>query len=116
MSSFTKMPGKRILTAEKTKVPLLQILKKLKPKEREYLINELNEEAIDKISESIFNLLHNKELVLSKPLVRKLKRTFKERALTVRYIADDNNPWKKRQKKITQLGSGKITLLKKIIS
>ena len=93
--------------SDKMKYPLLRLLKKLRPYERELLIKELDEPAIDKLSEGVYNLLYNKNLDIKKSTRRKLREEFRNNP-DVRYVCNPEKPWKKRKKKFVQLGSGKF--------
>ena len=106
LTQVAKMPKKpKVLTESNSKLQLFKILRSLKPNQREYLIGELGEDAINTISESIWNLRFAK-LGLSKQAKKKVINEWERNPLLMSYICNPKRPWKKRQKRLPQLGSG----------
>ena len=68
----------------------------------------LNENSVDDISESIYNILYNEKLNLnlSKSQKSKLKRIIKPNAKSFENISKRNIPVRKRQSSIVQHGAG----------
>ena len=93
------------LTESNSKLQLFKILRSLKPSQREYLIGELGEEAINTISESIFNLRYT-NLGLPARTKKKVVDEWNRNPLLLEYICNENKPWKNRRKRLPQLGSG----------
>ena len=68
----------------------------------------LNENSVDDISESIYNILYNEKLnsTFSKSQKSKLKRIIKPNAKSFENISKRNIPVRKRQSSIVQHGAG----------
>ena len=77
----------------------------------------LNENSVDDISESIYNILYNEKLNLnlSKSQKSKLKRIIKPNAKSFENISKRNIPVRKRQSNIVQHGTGIGTVLLTLI-
>ena len=77
----------------------------------------LNENSVDDISESIYNILYNEKLNLnlSKSQKSKLKRIIKPNAKSFENISKRNIPVRKRQSSIVQHGTGIGTVLLTLI-
>ena len=73
----------------------------------------LDDNSIDSISESIYNLLFNEKLnlVLSSLQKRKLKKIIKPNIQNFEIISKKKIPIRKRRSKIIQQGSGIATIL-----
>ena len=77
----------------------------------------LNDNSIDNISESIYNLLYNEKLnlTLSKSQKSKIKRIIKPNVRSFEDISKKKVPIKQRRNKIIQHGSGIGTILLTLI-
>ena len=77
----------------------------------------LNENSVDDISESIYNILYNEKLNsnFSKSQKSKLKRIIKPNAKSFENISKRNIPVRKRQSNIVQHGAGIGTVLLTLI-
>ena len=77
----------------------------------------LNENSVDDISESIYNILYNEKLNsnFSKSQKSKLKRIIKPNAKSFENISKRNIPVRKRQSNIVQHGTGIGTVLLTLI-
>lgn len=108
----------------KKNVALLRIIKKLKIGEREALIDFLNDNAIDALSECVYNIVcKGGSNRLSKRQVNKLKRNLMHNKHNLRIIGNKSVNMKKRKKALTQEGgslglilSAAIPLISSLIS
>ena len=91
---------------------LLKFLTKLNKNNRETALKFLNNEGLDYISETIFNILYNPDCTsnLTKSKRSRLVNTLKPSSHILRKISNKNYPIVSKQKKIVQSGSG-ISLL-----
>ena len=91
---------------------LLNFLTKLNKNNQETALKFLNNEGLDYISETIFNILYNPDCTsnLTKSKRSRLVNTLKPSSHILRKISSKNYPIVSKQKKIIQSGSG-ISLL-----
>jgi len=88
-------------------IPLLNILKKLKPTEISGIIDFLNDDAVDNICECVYNVIHT-DLNLPKQKKNKLKNFIKANCSIHRInkIASKKENLFKRRKALKQEGKG----------
>ena len=81
------------------------------------VLKYLNDESINDISESIYNLLYNEKLnsLFSRPQKTKLKRIIKHNVKSFEDISRKKVPINKRKTKIIQHGKGIGTILLTLI-
>ena len=81
------------------------------------VLKYLNDESINDISESIYNLLYNEKLnsLFSRPQKTKLKRIIKHNVKSFEDISRKKVPINKRKTKIIQHGKGIVTILLTLI-
>lgn len=107
------MPRKSLSKGKKS-LPLLRILKRLKPFEKSVIINYLNDEGIEILSNFVYNSLYH--IRLSKSSKSKLKRRLKFSKKDLLCIADPNCNLEERKKRIKkQSGSGIGILLSALL-
>ena len=101
---------KRLLT-------LFKFIASQKSGNKSTVFSLLNEKSINEISESIYNLLYNKNLNLnlSKSQKAKLRKIIKPNARSFEDISKKNFSIKRRYNKIIQQGSGIGTILLTLI-
>ena len=110
------MAAKPKCTIPKTKVikilQLLKFLANLNKKDQETSLKFLNDEGLEYISETIFNILYNSDCTssLTKDRRKKLIKTLKPKDKIFQQISNKQRPILSRRKKILQSGSG-ISLL-----
>ena len=95
-----------------SKLALINALKKSNPNIRCQLINYLNSQGIQVLSESIYNVLFN-EAPLTKNQKRKIKKQCSKDKLILKEIAKRRGSFKKKRKLLKQTGNGLGTLLGK---
>ena len=95
-----------------SKLALINALKKSNPNIMCQLINYLNSQGIQVLSESIYNVLFN-EAPLTKNQKRKIKKQCSEDKLILKEIAKRRGSFKKKRKLLKQTGNGLGTLLGK---
>ena len=107
--SFNKI--KKLLT-------LFKFIVSQKSGNRSTVLTLLNEKSINEISESIYNLLYNKNLNLnlSKSQKAKLRKIIKPNARSFEDISKKSFSIKRRHNKIIQQGSGIGTILLTLIN
>lgn len=98
-------------------------MKRLKVDEREQLVNYLNDNAIDALSECVYNIVCRGGNKLSKRQVNKLKKDLVHNKHNLRIIGNKSVNMKRRKKALTQEGgslglilSAAIPLLSSLIS
>ena len=95
-----------------SKLALINALKKSNPNIMCQLINYLNSQGIQVLSESIYNVLFN-EAPLTKNQKRKIKKQCSKDKLILKEIAKRRGSFKKKRKLLKQTGNGLGTLLGK---
>ena len=93
-----------------SKLALLNALKKCPPNARCQLMNFLNSQGIQVLSESIFNVLFN-EAPLTKSQKSKLKKQCSNDKSLLKQISRRRGSFKKKRKLLKQTGKGLATLL-----
>jgi hypothetical protein len=96
------------MTEDKKKyIPLLNVLKKLKPKEIEGILDFLNDDAIDNICECVYNVIHT-DLKLPSKKKSKLRNFIKSNCSVHRLnkISSKKEALFKRRKALKQEGKG----------
>ena len=93
-----------------SKLALLNVLKKSPPNVRCQLINFLNSQGIQVLSESIFNVLFN-EAPLTKNQKRKIRKQCSNDKNLLKQISKKRGSFKKKRKLLKQTGNGLATLL-----
>jgi hypothetical protein len=96
------------MTEDKKKyIPLLNVLKKLNPKEMEGILDFLNDDAIDNICECVYNVIHT-DLSLPNKKKSKLKNFIKSNCSVHRLnkISSKKENIFKRRKALKQEGKG----------
>ena len=101
-----------LTTKEKnlSKLALLNILKKSTPEVRSRLLNYLNSEGIQIVSESIFNVLFN-GAPLTKSQKQRLKKEYSKDKKTLKELSRKSSSLKKKRKLLKQTGGFLGTLL-----
>ena len=109
------MSNSRKLSVSKIKklLSLFKFIVSQKSNDKTTCLALLNENSVDDISESIYNILYNEKLNLnlSKSQKSKLKRIIKPNAKSFENISKRNIPVRKIQSSIVQHGSGIGTVL-----
>ena len=109
------MSNSKKLSVSKIKklLTLFKFIASQKSGNKSTVLTLLNEKSINEISESIYNILYNKNLNLnlSKSQKTKLRKIIKPNARSFEDISKKNIPVKKRQSKIIQQGAGIGTIL-----
>jgi predicted nucleotide-binding protein (sugar kinase/HSP70/actin superfamily) len=105
------MPKVKKLSKKKlTKVlPLLELLSRLPPKQRETAASYLNDEGCEAICECVHNSITNLSTNLATRT--KFKQKTKASANILRFLANDKKSPAARRKKISQLGGSIIGLI-----
>ena len=87
---------------------LLKFLTKLNKNNQETALKFLNNEGLDYISETIFNILYNPDCTsnLTKTKRNKLVNTLKPSSNILRKISNKNYPIVSKQKKLSNLAQG----------
>ena len=93
-----------------SKLALINALKKCPPNARCQLINFLNSQGIQVLSESIFNVLFNKAPLTKSQKSRIKKQCSKDKNL-LKEISRRRGSLKKKRKLLKQTGDGLATLL-----
>ena len=96
---------------------LFKFIVSQKSNDRTSCLAFLNENSVDDISESIYNILYNEKLnsIFSKSQKSKLKRIIKPNTKSFENISKRNIPVRKRQSSIVQHGTGIGTVLLTLI-
>ena len=104
------MSNSKKLSVSKIKklIRLFKFIVSQKSNDKTTCLALLNENSVDDISESIYNILYNEKLNLnlSKSQKSKLKRIIKPNAKSFENISKRNIPVRKRQSSIVQHGAG----------
>jgi hypothetical protein len=104
------MSNSKKLSVSKIKklIRLFKFIVSQKSNDKTTCLAFLNENSVDDISESIYNILYNEKLNLnlSKSQKSKLKRIIKPNAKSFENISKRNIPVRKRQSSIVQHGAG----------
>lgn len=93
-----------------SKLALLNILKKSTPEVRSRLLNYLNSEGVQIVSESIFNVLFN-GAPLTNSQKRRLKKEYTKDKKTLKELSQKRSSLKKKRKLLKQTGGFLGTLL-----
>ena len=113
------MSNSKKLSVSKIKklIRLFKFIVSQKSNDKTTCLAFLNENSVDDISESIYNILYNEKLNLnlSKSQKSKLKRIIKPNAKSFENISKRNIPVRKRQSSIVQHGTGIGTVLLTLI-
>ena len=113
------MSNSKKLSVSKIKklLTLFKFIVSQKSNDKTTCLSFLNENSVDDISESIYNILYNEKLNLnlSKSQKSKLKRIIKPNAKSFENISKRNIPVRKRQSSIVQHGAGIGTVLLTLI-
>ena len=113
------MSNSKKLSVSKIKklIRLFKVIVSQKSNDKTTCLAFLNENSVDDISESIYNILYNEKLNLnlSKSQKSKLKRIIKPNAKSFENISKRNIPVRKRQSNIVQHGTGIGTVLLTLI-
>ena len=113
------MSNSKKLSVSKIKklIRLFKFIVSQKSNDKTTCLAFLNENSVDNISESIYNILYNEKLNLnlSKSQKSKLKRIIKPNAKSFENISKRNIPVRKRQSSIVQHGAGIGTVLLTLI-
>ena len=119
MVVWNKMSNSKKLSVSKIKklIRLFKFIVSQKSNDKTTCLAFLNENSVDDISESIYNILYNEKLNLnlSKSQKSKLKRIIKPNAKSFENISKRNIPVRKRQSSIVQHGAGIGTVLLTLI-
>ena len=102
-----------MLTAKEknlSKLALINVLKKSTPEVRNRLMNYLNSEGIQIVSESVFNVLFN-SAPLTKSQRRKIKKEYTKDKKTLKELSLRRSSLKKKRKLLKQTGGFLGTLL-----
>ena len=104
------MSNSKKLSVSKIKklIRLFKFIVSQKSNDKTTCLAFLNENSVDDISESIYNILYNEKLNsnFSKSQKSKLKRIIKPNAKSFESISKRNIPVRKRQSSIVQHGAG----------
>ena len=104
------MSNSKKLSVSKIKklIRLFKFIVSQKSNDKTTCLAFLNENSVDNISESIYNILYNEKLNsnFSKSQKSKLKRIIKPNAKSFENISKRNIPVRKRQSSIVQHGAG----------
>ena len=104
------MSNSKKLSVSKIKklIRLFKFIVSQKSNDKTTCLAFLNENSVDDISESIYNILYNEKLNsnFSKSQKSKLKRIIKPNAKSFENISKRNIPVRKRQSSIVQHGAG----------
>ena len=110
MVVWNKTSNSKKLSVSKIKklIRLFKFIVSQKSNDKTTCLGLLNENSVDDISESIYNILYNEKLNLnlSKSQKSKLKRIIKPNAKSFENISKRNIPVRKRQSSIVQHGTG----------
>ena len=113
------MSNSKKLSVSKIKklIRLFKFIVSQKSNDKTTCLAFLNENSVDDISESIYNILYNEKLNsnFSKSQKSKLKRIIKPNAKSFENISKRNIPVRKRQSSIVQHGTGIGTVLLTLI-
>ena len=113
------MSNSKKLSVSKIKklIRLFKFIVSQKSNDKTTCLAFLNENSVDNISESIYNILYNEKLNsnFSKSQKSKLKRIIKPNAKSFENISKRNIPVRKRQSSIVQHGAGIGTVLLTLI-
>ena len=113
------MSNSKKLSVSKIKklIRLFKFIVSQKSNDKTTCLAFLNENSVDDISESIYNILYNEKLNsnFSKSQKSKLKRISKPNAKSFKHISKTNIPVRKRQSSIVQHGTGIGTVLLTLI-
>ena len=113
------MSNSKKLSVSKIKklIRLFKFIVSQKSNDKTTCLAFLNENSVDDISESIYNILYNEKLNsnFSKSQKSKLKRIIKPNAKSFESISKRNIPVRKRQSNIVQHGTGIGTVLLTLI-
>ena len=113
------MSNSKKLSVSKIKklIRLFKFIVSQKSNDKTTCLALLNENSVDDISESIYNILYNEKLNsnFSKSQKSKLKRIIKPNAKSFENISKRNIPVRKRQSSIVQHGTGIGTVLLTLI-
>jgi len=113
------MSNSKKLSVSKIKklIRLFKFIVSQKSNDKTTCLALLNENSVDDISESIYNILYNEKLNLnlSKSQKSKLKKIIKPNAKSFENISKRNIPVRKRQSSIVQHGTGIGTVLLNLI-
>ena len=103
-----QIPRKKIDTI----LELLRYLTKVKKKDQPIAFRYLNDEGLDHISETIYNILYNPECIskLTKSKKKKLIQNLRPNSLILKKLSSKKYPIISKRKKNLQSGSG-ISLL-----
>ena len=104
-----------MLTAKEknlSKLALINVLKKSTPEVRIRLMNYLNSEGIQIVSESIFNVLFN-DAPLTKSQKRRIKKEYAKDKKSLKDLSMKRSSLKKKRKLLKQSGGFLGTLLGK---
>ena len=103
------------LTAKKCNLPLLKILKKLKPEERREVITRLGDQSIDDVGSFVYNAIFT-NMGLNPKRRRYLRKNLNTCMKDLLIIADDKIDRKIRHSKLAkQSGSGLGILLSALV-
>ena len=104
--------NKMLTSKEKnlSKLALLNVLKKTPPEARSRLINYLNSEGINILSESVYNVLFN-DAPLKTSQKRRLKKQYSKDKKLLLEISKRRGSYKKKKKLLKQSGGFLGTLL-----
>ena len=110
-------PKKLSLGKIKELINLFKYIVTQKPGYKGTVFKYLDDQSINNISESIYNLLYTEKLnlTLSKPQKSKIKKIIKTSPRSFEEISKKKTPLRKRRNKITQNGSGIGTILLTLI-
>ncbi len=90
----------------KTVVPLLHVLRSVRPDHRVILLYHLDNESRDAVCEAVSRVLLSPKVPLKKRLF--LKSKLKPYKTDLRYLADRTRPSSGRRRRLTQLGAGPL--------
>ena len=93
-----------------SKLALINVLKKSSPEARSRLINYLNSEGINVLSESVHNVLFN-DAPLKSSQRRRLKKQYSKDKKILKEISKRRGSFKKKKKLLKQTGGFLGTLL-----
>ena len=102
-----KMVSEKKLLRTQRKIQFLKVLKGLKPQALGLVLSKLNEDAVNLLSETVFNILYT-NLSLNKRRKKRLRKQLCNFEKNLRYISDLEHSWQSRQKKICQSGGKDI--------
>lgn len=101
--------GKRRRTRKKVLLPLLHVLKSVKPEQRQILLAHLDDDTRDLLYGTITEVLRSSKVPFRKRLFLKSKLEPYKRDL--RYLSNPQKSKIEKRKKLSQMGAGPMQLI-----